>query len=132
MKKKLFAALAAALMLGGTMAAPVSAAETYKKGDVNMDGEITVADAQLAIMDYTMRVVSKQPVGELTQEQFELGLICPKAQAGSFNDDMKELIGAQIILMYATECLTNPSSKEMNIEEWADSVYVRVINKREG
>jgi hypothetical protein len=83
-------------------------------------------------MDYTMRVVSKLPVGELTQEQFELGLICPKAQADSFNDDMKELIGAQIILMYATECLTNPSSKGMNIEEWADSVYVRVINKREG
>ncbi len=132
MKKKLFAALTAALMLGSTMAAPVSAAETYKKGDVDMDGQITVADAQLAIMDYTMRVVSKLLVGELTQEQFELGLICPKAQAGSFNDDMKELIGAQIILMYATECLTNPSSKEMNIEEWADSVYVRVINKREG
>ncbi len=30
MKKKLFAALTAALMLGSTMAAPVSAAETYK------------------------------------------------------------------------------------------------------
>ncbi|MCQ2408206.1 MAG: hypothetical protein MJ065_06720 [Oscillospiraceae bacterium] len=55
----MIAALTAALMLGSTMAAPVSAAETCKKDDVNMDGEITVADAQFAIMDYTMRFTSE-------------------------------------------------------------------------
>ena len=74
MKKKLFAALAAALMLGSTMAAPVSAAETYKKGDVNMDGEITVADAQMILREYANHiVVGRNP--EFTPEQEKLAAV---------------------------------------------------------
>jgi hypothetical protein len=68
MKKKLFAALAAALLLGSTMAAPVYAAETYKKGDVNMDGEITVADAQM-ILDYEAKLLNRElsiPVADVS------------------------------------------------------------------
>ena len=122
MKKKLFAALAAALMLGSTMAAPASAAETYKKGDVNMDGDITVADAQLALMDYTMRYVAKLDNGILTPEQIALASIVPTEQAGTFSEGAAASIGAAIILMYATDCIADPSMKETDIQDYADKL----------
>ena len=104
MKKKLFAALAAALMLGSTMAAPVSAAETYKKGDVNMDGEITVADAQMILREYANHiVVGRNP--EFTPEQEKLAAVLGLTHPYPFSSREStpySLDDAQCILMFAT------------------------------
>ncbi len=115
MKKKLFAALAAALLLGGTMAAPVSAAETYKKGDVNMDGEITVADAQMIQMEYTSHILAGQDP-EFTPEQEELAGVLEQTYPFwySFRESTPySLADAQCILMYyAAEISGNHSDPE--------------------
>ena len=103
MKKKLFAALAAMMLLGTAMAAPVSAEETYRKGDVNMDGEITAEDAQLVLWEYTAAMLG---LGcSLTEEQLELASI-----SGSTVKDYKtkkilpfSCYDAQVILHYYLE-----------------------------
>ena len=105
MKKKLFAALTAALMLGSTtMAAPVSAAETYQKGDVNMDGDITVADAQMIQLEYTNHILAgRNP--EFTPEQEELAGVLEQTYPFwySFRESTPySLADAQCILMYYT------------------------------
>ena len=70
MKKKLFAMLAAGTMLCGMLTAPVSAAETsYQMGDVNMDGAVDVADAQMTLQEYVMLVLCRRAEGSLTPEQ---------------------------------------------------------------
>ena len=138
MKKKLFAALTAALMLGSTtMAAPVSAAETYKKGDVNMDGDITVADAQLVLEQFTVFFCGKvegcvdyeQHKDEsdylyyhLTEEQEPLAAIT----GGTTNSLVPELhadspfhvLDAQCILIYSTNKLVGNEVPD-DIEEFA-------------
>ena len=52
MKQKIFAALAASVMLCGVLTAPVSADSAYKKGDVNMDGVVDGFDAMLVLRDH--------------------------------------------------------------------------------
>lgn len=82
MKKKLLAAIAAGAMLCGMLTAPVSAAETYQKGDVNMDGVVDVTDAQLILMDYT-QVMSLMD-GILTSEQREIGNVDEKTETKDY------------------------------------------------
>ena len=113
MKKKLFAALTAALMLGSTMAAPVSAAETYKKGDVNMDGEITVADAQMVAREYVNHIVAgRNP--EFTPEQEELAAVLGMTHPYPFSSREStpySVVDAQCILMYCTAELSGVHSE---------------------
>ena len=55
MKKKLIAALAAAITALCCLAAPVSAEESrYQQGDVDRNGRIGLNDAMLAFKEYTM------------------------------------------------------------------------------
>ena len=137
MKKKLFAALTAALMLGSTtMAAPVSAAETYKKGDVNMDGDITVADAQLVLEQFTVFFCGKvegcvdyeQHKDEsdylyyhLTAEQEQLASITggtTKSLEPELHADIPfHVLDAQCILIYSTDKLAGNEVPE-NIEDF--------------
>ena len=69
--KKIFAELAASLMLCGVLTAPAAAETTYKKGDVNMDGEVSVEDVMMALIDYTDYLVERK-VHTLTEEQMAL------------------------------------------------------------
>ena len=140
MKKKLFAALTAALMLGSTMAAPVSAAETYKKGDVNMDGEITVADAQMVLEQFTVFLCGKvegcvdyeQHKDEsdylyyhLTAEQEQLASITggtTKSLEPELHADIPfHVLDAQCILMYSTEKLAGKEVPD-NIEDFVSAM----------
>ena len=100
MKKKLFAAIAAGAMLCGMLTAPVSAAETYQKGDVNMDGVVDVADAQLALLEYTFAIVGVDY--GLNSEQLELASITG-SMTKIFNSEQVIPIGvsdANVIFMY--------------------------------
>lgn len=112
MNKKLFAALTASLMLCGMLTAPVSAAETdVKMGDVNLDGVVDVADAQLTLQEYVMLVLSHHAEGILTPEQRQLALIIPpeyREQEYITDDNRSLLLCAQTILEYYCAHLVNP------------------------
>ncbi len=113
MKKKLFAAIAAGAMLCGMLTAPVSAAETYQKGDVNMDGIVNVKDVQLALEDYVEVITGNK--GILTEEQRNLGNVNGETQISTIRVSQKEyelvvdLQDAQLLLFYYTEHLTDES-----------------------
>ncbi len=140
MKKKLFAALTAALMLGSTMAASVSAAETYKKGDVNMDGDITVADAQLVLEQFTVFICGNVEGCDyyeqhkddadflyyhLTAEQEQLASITggtTKSLEPELHADIPfHVLDAQCILMYSTEKLAGKEVPD-NIEDFVSAM----------
>lgn len=102
MKKKLFAALSAALLLGSTAVSPVSAAETYKKGDVNMDGKVDVEDAQLVLIESVNHICAGRDP-EFTQEQEELAGVLEQTYPFPFSfreSTPYSLADAQCILMY--------------------------------
>ena len=103
MKKKLFAAIAAGAMLCGMLTAPVSAAETYQKGDVNMDGVIDVEDAQLVLQEFTWAMVGIDY--GLTNEQLELASIVGKTTKiyRSEKEIPIGLLDANVILLYYLE-----------------------------
>lgn len=113
MKKKLFAAIAAGAMLCGMLTAPVSAAETYQKGDINMDGIVDVKDVQLALEDYVELIVGNK--GFLTEEQRNLGNVNGETQISTIRVSQKEyklvvdIQDIQLILFYYTEHLTDES-----------------------
>lgn len=120
MKKRIFAALAASVMLCGVLTAPAAAETTYKKGDVNMDGEIGPDDAQLALIDYVEYLVAYH-AHTLTDEQIELADIDGESQIAK-KDVSREskltLCDAQGILMYYTECLADSKLKDTDIQTW--------------
>lgn len=102
MKKKLFAALAAGMMLCGMLTAPVSAAETkYQTGDVNMNGIIDIEDAQIVLAAYVDAYAGLSV--RLTPEQMELASIT-KISTESVKGDSYPfcVLDAQVILNYAT------------------------------
>lgn len=73
MKKKMFAGITAGVMLCGLLTAHVSAEEFEPQmGDVNFDGVVDVADAQLILHDYICLICGKKN-GYLTDAQRELG-----------------------------------------------------------
>lgn len=126
MKKRIFAALAASVMLCGVLAAPAAAETTYKKGDVNMDGEIGPDDVQLALIDYTEYLVARK-VHTLTDEQIELadvdGLSC--TYRGRTTRITVE--DAHAILVYYTECVADAKLKDTDIQTWFAAKYPNLI-----
>ena len=108
MKKKLFAALTAGMMLCGMLTAPVSAAETYPKGDVNMDGVVDVEDAQIVLVEYTQFIAGETDQTTFTPEQVELATITGN-QAFTWSRKYQipfSVNDAQVILLYATDCVS--------------------------
>ena len=112
MKKKLFAAIAAGAMFCGMLTAPVSAAETYKKGDVNMDGIVDVKDAQRVLEDYVELITGNK--GFLTEEQRNLGNVNGETRISTLPtipsvELVVDIQDAQLLLFYYTEHLTDES-----------------------
>ena len=104
MKKKLFAAIAAGAMLCGMLTAPVSAAETYQKGDVNMDGIVDSADAQLILTEYMFFWVGHGC--SLTSEQIELCTITntsTKPLIESGDTVTFSVADAQVVCLYSAD-----------------------------
>ena len=128
--KKLLTTLTAAVMLGTLLTAPVSAEETYKMGDVNMDGFIGADDAQLVLMDYLNYYIMLIPNSRrLTEEQVKLGNIDQRTDAEDFQSwdgtiryHETEISGtdAQLILScYLETALVNPDAEQPDALTWA-------------
>lgn len=130
MKKRIFAAIASVMMLGTILAMPVSAAETYQKGDVNMDGKINLEDAMLVLQDYVEQIMYND--GVLTEQQRQLGNVdnqvyiakapyIPLAGTPILEDIeiLDDVLDARYILQYyvATE-VTHQIDSSTSIEEF--------------
>ena len=126
MKKKFFAALAASVMLCGVLNASAAAETTYKKGDVNMDGEIGPDDVQLALIDYAEYLVARK-AHTLTDEQIELADIDGKTGTHHSYESKLTIVDVQAILMYYTKCLADSKLKDTDIQTWFAAKYPNLI-----
>ena len=123
MKKKIFAALAASLMLCGVLTAPAAAEAKYKKGDVNMDGEISSDDAILALRDYTEYLLAYNP-HILTEEQLELADVDGTSSSEIRGRTSKvSVVDASYILQYYTACVADATLKDTDIVTWLQTRY---------
>ena len=108
--KKMIAVLSAAVLCCGALTAPVFAeeepAKEYMLGDIDEDGEVTVADAQLVALSYC-RALCMLPV-ELTDEQIERSHVLGLEKEGHVY-----LTDAQAILMYSVERLAGYTDEEL-------------------
>ena len=119
--KKLFAILSAAMLgccaLGGTAFAeetePLDLTQ-YQMGDINIDGEVDVEDAQIALQLYSDYLAgysadeSYQRAG-ITAEQAKLGDIVSESAA---TDCLNDLSDAFYILSYYADSLSKKSEGE--------------------
>ncbi len=121
MKKKLFAAIAAGAMLCGMLTAPVSAAETYKKGDVNMDGIVDVQDAQRVLIAYLEFLTGNGCT--FTPEQIELCSITKSTTSDPRGNTVAFDVGdAQVLLAYSVDRIAQiPGTDE--VIEYYEQVY---------
>ena len=107
MKKKLIAALAAAITALCSMTVPSAAEESrYEAGDVNRDGKITLADAQMALREYVTTTLGQHPPGTyLDAEQRALAMVGDRStmseQAADhvMMDDCSMLLGYYVYYM---------------------------------
>lgn len=119
MKKRFCAAIAAVMMLGTILAMPASAAETYQKGDVNMDGKIDVEDAQLVLQAYVEYFTGNSCI--LNDDQIALANITGTT---TMNPDTKEEVlfsgsDARIILVYWTfRDVTHEIEPDISIDDF--------------
>jgi len=119
MKKKFFAAIASVMMLGTILAMPVSAAETYQKGDVNMDGKVDLADAQIVQLEYLHYFTGYECT--FNEEQMKLATIVghstkhpKKTESIPFS-----VADAQVILQYYTyKDVLNTIDDSVTVEEF--------------
>ena len=115
MMKKILAMLSAAVLGCCMLTAPAFAADeaaqeteqTYQLGDVDMDGEITAADAQLVLREYVKRLALSG--GSLNDEQIArshvLGLEAP---GKVYSTD------AMLILQYSVKKLAGYPESELS------------------
>ena len=108
--KKMIAVLSAAVLCCGALTAPVFAEEEPAKecmlGDVDGDGEVTVADAQLVALAYVQALV-RNPI-ELTDEQVQRSHVFGLEQEGRLY-----IYDAQAILMYSVNRLAGYTHEEL-------------------
>lgn len=92
----------------------------HPMGDVNMNGDVDIADAQFVLQEYCNVVVAKG-VGVLTEEQRKLADVVPRQY---WNDDNEALMmDAQTILMYYAESLVDLNIQNISVDEWAETYY---------
>ncbi|MBQ8920553.1 MAG: hypothetical protein IJ060_00110 [Oscillospiraceae bacterium] len=129
--KKLLAILSAVMLgccaLGGTAFAeetePVDYSQ-YQLGDINLDGEVDIEDAQIAQQFYTDYYLAKKPLGTtlashgITEEQLKLGDIINYTNVTDYPVTIED---AYLILSYYTDQLS------LKAEGDTISVYVRKL-----
>ena len=131
MKKRFFAALAASVMLCGVLTAPAAAETKYKKGDVNMDGEVSVEDVMLALTDYTDYLLAYKP-HVLTEEQIELADVNGKSGSERRGRESKVTVeDAHAILAYYTACVADAKLKDTDIVTWLRSTHPAWLEPKE-
>jgi len=129
--KRVFAILSAAMLgccaLGGTAFAeetePVDYSQ-YQLGDINLDGEVDIEDAQLALQFYTDYYLAKKPLNVIlaslgiTEEQLVLGDIINESYTEEYSVTIED---AFMILSYYIDTLC------LKTEGDTISVYVRKL-----
>ncbi|MBR3269098.1 MAG: hypothetical protein IKI58_10320 [Oscillospiraceae bacterium] len=124
--RKLFAFLSAGVLcccaLGGTAFAEETepaAPQEYQLGDITMDGEINIDDAQLALRVYTWMLSHVDPVQKhfVTEEQLALGNVDGIESNVNGITSPIDLDDATFILYYYTDALAY-KTEGMNIEEY--------------
>ncbi|MBR5362635.1 MAG: hypothetical protein IK134_04860 [Oscillospiraceae bacterium] len=107
--KKLSIGIITGVLLCGMLTAPVSAEEIIPQmGDVNLDGTVNIADAQLILRDYVE--VMCQLDGSLTKEQRALGNVDGKTE--KFPDSIEFIASvsdAEFVLIYYCAHLVDPT-----------------------
>ena len=125
--KKMIAVLSAAVLCCGALTAPVFAeeepAKEYMLGDIDEDGEVTVADAQLVLDAYVQAIV-RNPI-ELTDGQVERSHVLGLEEEGYvYQTD------AQAILMYSVNRLAGYTHEELKdyFANFANRLKVKKLN----
>lgn len=107
--KKMSIGIITGVLLCGMLTAPVSAEEIIPQmGDVNLDGTVNIADAQLILRDYVE--VMCQLDGCLTKEQRALGNVDGKTE--KFPDSIEFIASvsdAEFVLIYYCAHLVDPT-----------------------
>lgn len=104
--KKIIAAVSSFVLLCGAFVMPVSAAEApnFKKGDVDMNGEVTAIDAQLVLISYLNFVMNGNHT--LLDEQLVLADVYENKPVNSDgNETSVTASDAQFILKMAADHL---------------------------
>ena len=122
MKKKLFAVIAAAMTGLCCLAAPVSAEQTCKMGDVNMDGEIDLGDAQLALREFTYHTLGQKKDKWLSDEQIQLAMIVESKYRNANAMDCVDLQDAWFILKYYTVGMGEAQEPDTDIVAWCSQL----------
>ena len=92
----------------------------HPMGDVNTNGDVDIADAQLALQEYCNVVVAKG-ASVLSEEQRKLADVVPRQY---WNDDNEALMmDAQTTLMYYAESLVDLNILNISMDEWAEIYY---------
>ena len=86
-----------------------------QKGDIDADGYVTAADAQLVLSDYADRLSGRG--GFLTDEQRDRAAL-------TGNPNELTAADAQLILRYYAACLSDPSLREAGIVAWCSNQEV--------
>ncbi len=122
----MFAALTAGTLLCGMLTAPVSAAETYQMGDVNMDGVVNIEDAQLILNVYMTFLVGDSDQTEFSDEQVKLATITGiTASTLSRKHQIPfSVCDAQVVLRYTVDHLA-----QLPVPDDVVSYYEQVMKK---
>ena len=118
--------MAAAMLLGSALTVPATAAPAYKKGDINMDGEIGPEDASLALVEYVEYYLAGKP-HTLTDEQLALADVDSVSSVRDNWSSGVNLLDANYILIYYTECVADPKLKETDISAWIPDCPVKFV-----
>lgn len=117
MKKKCLSAFTAAMVLACSLLSPVSAEEaSYLMGDVNLDGAVTVEDAQLVLRDYTEVFCLNSGILTDVQRQIanvdgETHMMTPMPKAPEFQVEMtSDILDAAFILHYYVAAMLDASA----------------------
>lgn len=134
MKKKIFAAMCAAILGCCASAGTASAAENapvdyskYQLGDITMDGIVGIEDAQLALQTYVFEMACVD--SGIPYEQQLLGCVkgftiiesreYPAENKKTEKNQVINALDAQVILMYYVDALAKQT--DLSFEAWVNS-----------
>ena len=132
MKKKIFAAFAAAVTGICCLAAPVSAESQYRMGDVNRDGKIGLSDVQLALKEYTAVQIGKYPLGTvLDDEQRSLAMVADRNKLkgnAEYAQDHVVIQDVYILLSYYTFYLGAEDGEKLDVAEFSEKYWYPYVH----
>ena len=132
MKTKFFAALTAAALLCGAMTAPASAEQKYQIGDVNMDGEVSVEDPYLVLIEYVDYCVGCAMEHVLTPEQLALADVDGLSRMTSWGEPCSvTLEDAHCLFRFYVYTVSDPDQKGTDVRAWVRANYPNMYEQQD-